>query len=78
MEKPFINQDELADRWHLSPRTLERWRWEKTGPTYLKVGGRVLYRLSDIEYFELENTKKIDSEFTPALSKSSYGVYKYT
>lgn len=67
MEKLFINQDKLADRWCLSPRTLERWRWEKIGPNYLKVGGRVLYRLSDIEKFETKNTKSLNSDFTPEL-----------
>jgi hypothetical protein len=36
----------------MSHRTLERWRWEGKGPRYLKVGGRVLYRLADIEAFE--------------------------
>jgi hypothetical protein len=36
----------------LSPRTLERWRWERKGPRHLKVGGRVLYRLEDVEAFE--------------------------
>ena len=38
--------------WHLSPRTLERWRWEGIGPVHLKIGGRVLYRLEDIEAYE--------------------------
>ena len=47
-----LNQEELARRWNLSGRTLERWRWLKTGPPYLKLGGRVSYRLSDIEAFE--------------------------
>jgi len=48
----FFNQYELAKRWHLSPRTLERFRYEKKGPPYVKIGGRVVYRLSDIEAFE--------------------------
>ena len=47
-----LNQVELARRWALSHRTLERWRWEGNGPRYLKVGGRVLYRLTDIEAYE--------------------------
>ena len=47
-----INQVELSRRWRLSPRTLERWRYQGTGPQYLKVGGRVVYRLTDIETFE--------------------------
>jgi len=47
-----LNQVQLARRWALSPRTLERWRWLQEGPKYVKVGGRVLYRLEDIEAFE--------------------------
>jgi hypothetical protein len=47
-----LNQIELSRRWSLSPRTLERWRWLKQGPDYLKIGGRVVYRLDDIEAYE--------------------------
>src|SRR6266436_3749260 len=47
-----IDQKGLAQRWSLSPRTLEQWRWQGRGPRYLKIGGRVVYRLSDIEAFE--------------------------
>ena len=47
-----INQIELAGRWRISHRTLERWRWAGEGPKFLKVGGRVVYRLSDIEEYE--------------------------
>lgn len=47
-----INQIELAGRWRISHRTLERWRWTGEGPKFLKIGGRVVYRLSDIEDYE--------------------------
>ena len=47
-----LNQIELSDRWNISHRTLERWRWQGEGPEYLKIGGRVVYRLEDIEAFE--------------------------
>jgi len=52
-----INQVELSRRWRLSPRTLERWRYQGTGPRFLKVGGRVIYRLTDIESFEAEQLR---------------------
>jgi hypothetical protein len=52
-----INQVELSRRWRLSPRTLERWRYQGTGPQFLKVGGRVVYRLADIEAFEAEQVR---------------------
>lgn len=48
----FLSQDDLAGRWKISARTLERWRWLKKGPPYVKVGHRVVYRLQDIELYE--------------------------
>lgn len=47
-----LDQEQLARRWCLSPRTLERWRWLKQGPSYLRLGGRIAYRLTDVEAFE--------------------------
>ena len=47
-----LDQTALARRWRISPRSLERWRWLKQGPSYLKVGGKVLYRITDIEAYE--------------------------
>jgi hypothetical protein len=52
-----LNQVDVARRWRMSIRTLERWRWLKRGPRYIKVGGRVLYRLSDVEAFEQDNER---------------------
>ena len=50
-----LDQKALADRWLVSPRTLEQWRWQGRGPRYLKIGGRVVYRQQDIEAFEAAN-----------------------
>ena len=52
-----LTQLEVARRWRLSPRTLERWRWLKQGPRYIKAGGRVIYRLEDIEAYEVEQLR---------------------
>ena len=50
-----LGQKALADRWQISPCTLEQWRWQGKGPLYLKLGGRVVYRLADVEVFETTN-----------------------
>jgi hypothetical protein len=50
-----LDQKGLAERWLISPRTLEQWRWQGFGPPYLKIGGRVIYRLCDITAFEAAN-----------------------
>ena len=47
-----LHQYQLADRWQISHKTLERWRYLKVGPDYLKIGGRVVYRIEDVEAFE--------------------------
>lgn len=62
MDQRHLNEFELSDRWHISERTLQRWRWKKKGPPYLKIGGRVVYRLSDIEAWEEENLKNPDRD----------------
>ena len=35
--------DELADNLGISPRTLAAWRKARTGPAYIKGGGRIYY-----------------------------------
>jgi len=57
-----LHQVELARRWKLSPRTLERWRWLGQGPQYVKIGGRVVYRLEDVEAHEADNIRTSTSE----------------
>lgn len=52
MAPTYLTQDEVASRWRISPRTLERWRWQKTGPAFTKIGARACYALADIEAYE--------------------------
>jgi hypothetical protein len=47
-----IDQNELAARWRVSPRTLEQWRWQGRGRRFLEIGGRVIYPLQEIEAVE--------------------------
>jgi predicted site-specific integrase-resolvase len=62
----FLNPRELAARWRVSPKTLERWRNGGGGPAYLKLQGRILYRLSEVESFEARRTRAASSVTTPA------------
>jgi len=57
MSAPFgpdshLTTRELAARWRLSARTLERWRAEGYGPTWLTIGGSVRYRFGDVLAYE--------------------------
>ena len=48
----LLSQHDLAVRWRMSIRTLERWRAILQGPPFLKLGRRIAYRTEDIEAFE--------------------------
>ena len=50
-----MNQQQLAEYWGISARTLERWRSIGWGPRYIKIGGRVVYRVEDILEYEAEH-----------------------
>ena len=62
MSIKHLNQRQLADRWDVSEATLERWRTEGIGPVFMKLQGRVLYRVEDVEAFETDSLRKSTSE----------------
>jgi hypothetical protein len=43
-----MTQAELAKRWRVTVRTLERWRVLGCDPAWLHIGGRILYRAQDV------------------------------
>lgn len=61
-QKSCLNQKELAERWTISARTLERWRWTGEGPAFLKIGGRVVYRLEDVLEYERSRQRRSTAE----------------
>lgn len=60
----FVTEDQLAQRWHMSPRTLQRWRQEGKGPPYLKLGGRVVYPLAEVEVWE-QKQRRVGTKSQP-------------
>ena len=74
MSTRHLNQVELADRWNISPRTLERWRSIGEGLPYLKIGGRVVYRLEDVEAYEAGQLRLAETETLPSHSFAAVGT----
>lgn len=57
--KVFFTPSELAERWSVSVGTLKNWRFQGRGPDFIRLsskGGPVIYRLSTIEAYELQQT----------------------
>lgn len=48
----LFSEQALAVRYGKTVRTLQRWRAEGYGPSYLRIGGSIFYRMEDIEAFE--------------------------
>lgn len=60
-----LTEAELADRWDITPRTLQMWRRAKKGPAFIRLGERsILYRLDDIEAYERAHTEGTDIRST--------------
>ncbi|MFT0532410.1 helix-turn-helix transcriptional regulator [Castellaniella hirudinis] len=61
-DRRVLNENELAQRWGLSPKTLQRWRSEGSGPRYLKLSRRVSYPIETILEFEQRILHRSTSE----------------
>jgi len=46
-----LRTPEAAAYLNLQPQTLEQWRWLKKGPTYIKMGRAIRYRIEDLNRF---------------------------
>ena len=53
-ETPFITRQQLAVRLHVAPGTIANWAARGEGPDSRMIGGRILYRLDDVEAWEAE------------------------
>ena len=45
----LLTEEEVAKRLHVSLASIRRWRLERRGPQFIKVGSLVRYRPEDLE-----------------------------
>lgn len=59
-DEEFLTPEELVTRYKkkISKRTLANWRSNGEGPKPTKVGGRVLYQMSEIKLWEAKRTTR--------------------
>lgn len=56
----YLTPRELAERWRniVSLSTLDNWRSSQNrGPRFVKIGGRVLYPVAEVEAYEARNLR---------------------
>lgn len=62
----FLTTQQVSERYSgkVSVRTLNNWRSLQTGPKFHKLGGRILYALSDLEKWEKERAANGTCQYT--------------
>ncbi|GAA1480619.1 hypothetical protein GCM10009624_10590 [Gordonia sinesedis] len=54
--KPNLNSAEAAEYLGVKPETLNQWRYLGRGPSYVKSGRAIIYRLKDLDAWLDANT----------------------
>lgn len=57
-----VTTEEAARRLGVKASTLANWRWRGGGPAYVKVGGRVRYRLRDLACYLDKQVRRSTSD----------------
>ena len=47
-----IEVEELAKRWGVTKKTIDNRRYRGQGPSYFKIGGKIMYDLEDVKRME--------------------------
>jgi hypothetical protein len=57
-ETTFLTPEEVAERYRgsVSVGTLRNWRAMKIGPSFVKIGKAVLYRIDELEAWDQRNS----------------------
>ncbi len=60
--RTLLTENEAARRLRLSPRTLQGFRVRGGGPSFVKLGRRVLYRAADLDAYVEAQRRRPTSE----------------
>jgi len=59
----MLTSKELAARYKVCENTIRKWRIQGKGPKWIRIGGTIRYRLSDVESYEQQ---LIQNEVSPS------------
>ena len=57
LKPAFFTPVELEAIYRIPTATAAKWRWNGTGPAFVKFGSRVLYRKADVEQWIAANVR---------------------
>ncbi|MDD2663041.1 MAG: helix-turn-helix domain-containing protein [Dechloromonas sp.] len=62
LTEPAFTETELALRWNVSAKTLQRWRCDGVGPPYIKLSKAVRYPVDEIVAYEQANRQGMPND----------------
>jgi hypothetical protein len=62
LTEPAFTENELALRWNISAKTLQRWRMERCGPPYIKISKAVRYPVDEIVAYEQASRQEMPND----------------
>lgn len=75
LTEPAFTETELALRWSVSMKTLQRWRSEGRGPPYIKLSKAVRYVVAEIIDYEQANRQGMPNDTAlPPLQTATLNV----
>ena len=57
-KSPFLTSQEAGGYLRLDAKTLNNMRWRGEGPNYRKHGGKVVYHITDLDYWSKDRDAK--------------------
>lgn len=61
--KTHLNVREVAERTSLSKSTLDKWRGQKLGPPFVKLGRRIAYPVVELDAWVASKTHEQTAEY---------------
>jgi len=58
----MLTEKQVAAMLNINPATLNNWRQQGKGPKYVKVGGSIRYRYTDVELYLEKNAVETTGE----------------
>jgi len=55
-DRTFYTVAELAKLLRVTPRTLQQWRKDRSGPTFVRIGNQIRYPVDRVEAYLESNT----------------------
>lgn len=71
-----LDEAAVAERYGIPQRTLTRWRYENSGPPFMRLGRAVRYSLEDLQRWEAERKTTPKHVNPPTRRKSNRSSVK--